>query len=148
MPAPENKKGSQSFLELSNYMKRFIHDYIVHKHIIYENYCRRIKITYGQKHMSWFLTILNNHLVVKVLLPILTTMERFIYTNASTHGISAILLQKSRNQANCKIVTYSSRALTSTEKNYSQLKRKCLAIVYGCEKNPFISFRQTFYNLQ
>ena len=80
MPAPENKKGSQSFLELSNYMKRFIHDYIVHKHIIYENYCRRIKITYGQKHMSWFLTILNNHLVVKVLLPILTTMERHLFT--------------------------------------------------------------------
>ena len=80
MPAPENKKGSQSFLELSNYMKRFIHDYIVHKHIIYENYCRRINITYGQKHMSWFLTILNNHLVVKVLLPILTTMERHLFT--------------------------------------------------------------------
>ena len=80
MLAPENKKGSKSFLELSNYMKRFIHNYIVHKHIIYEYYCRRIKITYGQKHMSWFLTILNNHLVVKVALPILKTMERHLFT--------------------------------------------------------------------
>ena len=44
-------------------------------------------------------------------------------------------MQKSRDQANCKIVAYGSRALTSSEKNYSQLERECLAIVYGCEKN-------------
>ena len=43
-------------------------------------------------------------------------IETFIYTEASPRGISAILLQKSRNQANCKIVAYSSRALTSEEK--------------------------------
>ena len=45
--------------------------------------------------------------------------ETFVYTDASPHGISAILLQKSRKQANCKIVAYSSRALPSAEKNYS-----------------------------
>ena len=61
--------------------------------------------------------------------------ETFIYTDASPHEISAILLQKLRNQANCKIFVYSSRALTSAEKNYSQLEHECLAIVYGCEKN-------------
>ena len=33
--------------------------------------------------------------------------ETFIYTEASPYGISVILLQKSRNQENCKIVAYS-----------------------------------------
>ena len=55
-----------------------------------------------------------------------------------------MLLQKLRNQENCKIVAYSSRALTSAEKNYSQLERECLAIVYGCEKNRLYLFGRLF----
>ena len=55
--------------------------------------------------------------------------ETFIYRDASPHGISAILLQKSRDQVSCKIVAYSSRALTSAEKKYS-LERECL--IYRC----------------
>ena len=148
VPAPENKKALQSFLGRTNYMKQFIRDYSTQTHHLRE-------LLQEDKDYIWTET---HELVFNNLKQSLSSEsfasyfdnhgETFIYTNASTHGISAILLQKSRNQANCKIVTYSSRALTSTEKNYSQLKRKCLAIVYGCEKNPFISFRQTFYNLQ
>ena len=55
VPAPQNKKALQNFLGRTS-----LYAIIVHKHIIYENYCRRIKITYGQKPMSRLLTILNN----------------------------------------------------------------------------------------
>ena len=50
-------------------------------------------------------------------------------------GLSTILIQKTPGQTDEKIVVYRSRALTETEKNYSQIERRCLAIVCGCEKN-------------
>ena len=31
-----------------------------------------------------------------------------------------------------KVITYSSRSLTETEKEYSQIERECLAIYFGC----------------
>ena len=50
-------------------------------------------------------------------------------------GLSTILIQKTPGQTDEKIVVYRSRALTETEKNYSQIERRCLAIACGCEKN-------------
>ena len=49
--------------------------------------------------------------------------------------LSAILIQKTSGQTEEKIVAYSLRALKETEKNYSQMERECLAIVYGRGKN-------------
>ena len=62
-PVQKINKSLQRFLGLSKYMKRFI----IHKHIIYENYYRR---AYRQENMSKLLTILNNLLTVKVMFPI------------------------------------------------------------------------------
>ena len=76
----------------------------------------------------------SNLLVVKVVFNILTTVKR----SSSPHEVSAILLQKSRNQENFIIDAYSSRPLTSAEKNYSQLERECLAIVIDVRKTVYI----------
>ena len=61
--------------------------------------------------------------------------QTFLFTDASPYGISAILMQKSAGQNDAKIITYSSRALTTAEQNYAQIERECLSIVYGCERN-------------
>ena len=55
-----------------------------------------------------------------------------IITDASTVRISAILLQQS-SDSSYRIIAYSSRTLTPTEQNYSQLERECLAILHACE---------------
>ena len=52
--------------------------------------------------------------------------ETFIYTDANPYRILATLLQEFGNQERYTIVTYSSRALTSAQKYYSQLKHECL----------------------
>ena len=56
-----------------------------------------------------------------------------IITDASLVGISAILLQQS-SDSSYSIIAYSSRTLTPTEQNHSQLERECLTIVHACEK--------------
>ena len=61
------------------------------------------------------------------------SFNSLIITDACPVGISAILLQQSSHSIYC-IIAYSSRTLTPTEQNYSQLERECLAIVHACEK--------------
>ena len=60
-------------------------------------------------------------------------LNSLIITDASPVGISAILLQQS-SDSSYHIIAYSSRTLTPTEQNYSQLERECLAIIHACEQ--------------
>ena len=43
-----------------------------------------------------------------------------------------------------KIVSYSSRALTPTERRCSQLELQCLTIMYACERNRLYLFGRPF----
>jgi hypothetical protein len=49
-----------------------------------------------------------------------------ISADASQHGVGAVLLQ------NNLPVIYASRALTETEKNYAQIEKELLSIVFAC----------------
>ena len=51
-----------------------------------------------------------------------------VSVDASSHGLGACLLQEGRP------VCYASRSLSSAEKNYAQIEKELLAIVYGCTK--------------
>ena len=55
-----------------------------------------------------------------------------VFTDASPVGIAAVLTQKNHNNQR-KIIAYASRSLSATEKNYSQLEREALAIIWACE---------------
>ena len=54
--------------------------------------------------------------------------ETTLQTDASKKGLGAVILQ------NSKPVMFASRALTGAEKNYQNLERECLAMIWGMEK--------------
>ena len=96
-------------------MKRFIHDYSTQTHHLRE-------LLQEDKDCIWTETQEQDFNNLKQSLSCKSSVsyfdnhgETFIYTDASPQAISLILLQKSRNQANCEIVAHSSRALTSAE---------------------------------
>ena len=51
-----------------------------------------------------------------------------IQVDASNSGLRAVLLQEG------KPVSYASRSVTSTEKNYAIIEKELLAVLFGCER--------------
>ena len=59
-----------------------------------------------------------------------------VETDASAYGIGAVLLQKLGDQ--WLPVQFISRTLNSAERNYSQIEKEGLSVIFGCEK--FINY--------
>ena len=64
------------------------------------------------------------------------TEEATIQCDASEKGLGATLLQKGQP------IAFASRSLTTSEQNYAQIEKECLAIVFACERfNQYIHGR-------
>ena len=55
-----------------------------------------------------------------------------ISADASSHGLGAVLLQKTKQE--WRPVAYASRAMSETETRYAQIEKEALAITWACEK--------------
>ena len=67
-----------------------------------------------------------------ILKPFDSKRETVVETDSSSYGTGAILKQKYSD--GYYPVQFASRTLNSAEKNYSQIERECLSVVFGCEK--------------
>ena len=72
--------------------------------------------------------------------------DTYVTVDASPAGISAILAQKSKhaNSDHQQTIAYASRALTETEKRYSQTEKEALAIVWAVEHFHLFLFGSEF----
>ncbi|KAK3107438.1 hypothetical protein FSP39_014641 [Pinctada imbricata] len=59
--------------------------------------------------------------------------------DATSKGVGAVLIQEG------KPIAYGSRALTDSQKNYAQIEKETLALVYGCQKFHQYIFGRTVH---
>ena len=64
-------------------------------------------------------------------------------TDASNHGLGAVLLQYHENRPHP--IAYASRKLLDRERRYSTIERECLAIVFGVNKFDFFLRGKEFF---
>ena len=134
MPEPTNKKTVQRILGLINYVVKFIPK-------LFEVIRPLRELLQKDIHWHWEENTKKLFEDVKKLL----SSDRClafsdvskpitIQVDASNSGLGAVLLQVG------KPVAYTSRSLTSTEKNYAIIEKEFLAVLFGC-----VRFHQHIY---
>eukprot|EP00118_Oscarella_pearsei_P024008 m.295954 g.295954 ORF g.295954 m.295954 type:complete len:135 (+) comp40761_c0_seq6:1654-2058(+) len=70
------------------------------------------------------------------------TKEVTLQCDASQHGLGVAMLQEGRP------VYYASKALTNAERNYSQIEKELLAIVFACDRLDQYLFARPNVNVE
>ena len=138
MPAPQNKMQLQSFVGLCNYLT----SYVSHLTDVLAPLCG---LTVKSIEFEW--SRMHNEAIKKAKQAIANscTLQYFnsdepiiIQVNASSIGVSAALMQQG------KVISYHSRALTSTQQCYSNIERECYGLVNGVEHFHHYVFGREF----
>ncbi|CDH60654.1 hypothetical protein RO3G_15169 [Lichtheimia corymbifera JMRC:FSU:9682] len=157
-PLPTTGKDVQRFMGLVNYFK----DHICNLSKI--SAPLRALMHTGSLTKVWTtehtmaMKAIKQELAKNVLLHFPNMAEPFyVATDASNHGIGAVLFQKIKGK-DC-IISFMARALSKSERNYSTTKRELLGIVFALQKfhpylwsNPFTIYTDhkalTYLNTQ
>lgn len=128
---PKDKKELQSLLGLANYFSKFISNL--------SDILAPLRHVLTEKNFSWNAECQSALDDVKIRLTAKPVLRQFepntriaVYTDASDHGLGAVLCQP--HEGLLKPVMYASRTLNSAEKNYSVSERECLAIIWALER--------------
>ena len=137
MNLPQDVEMMRSFTGLVNYLNRFS-PHLAELSALFRQICRQnveFELT-ESVHVAFSRT--KEEISKNVTLPYFnpesaTTLQ----TDASKKGLGAVILQ------NSKPVMFASRVLTGSERNYQNLERECLVMIWGMEK-----FHYTLYGKQ
>jgi hypothetical protein len=128
MPRPQDAKAVQRLLGTVNYLAKFLPCLSEVSEPL-----RRLTRTDTPWHWETqqeeaYQAILKLIVVTPVLRYYDVTEEVTVQADSSDSGLGAVLLQ------NGQPVAFASRALSTTEQNYAQIEKECLAIVFACER--------------
>ena len=128
MPRPTDIKSLKRLLGMVNYLAKFL------PHL--SSACEPLR-QLEHKDVEWCWLQQHDDALTKIKAlitsaPVLAYFDNkrsvTVQCDASESGLGAVLLQ------NSKPVCYASRALTQAERNYAQIEKELLAIVFACER--------------
>ena len=136
MPRPVDKKGVERLLGCVTYLTRFLPklaDVVSPLRLLTE---KDTIFTWQTNQNKALNTVKQLVTTAPVLRYYDVTEEVTVQSDASQKGLGAALLQKGQP------VTFASRSLSTTEQQYAQVEKECLAIVFACERfNQYLQAR-------
>ena len=131
--APKSLSELRSFIGIVNYYSRFLPNLADKMAPLYALLQKTQKWKWTVRQQSAFDKI-KQELSDKALLAHYNPAEELVLTcDASPFGIGAVLQQRSPD-GNVRPIAFVSRTLSQSEKNYAQIEREGLSIVFGAEK--------------
>ena len=128
MKSPTNKEELQRFLGMVTYLSKFIPHFSEMStplRILLEKNTEWHWDTQQAQAFGHLKDMVTSHPTLSYFDP---TKPTKISADASSHGMGAVLLQDDHP------IAYASRSLTPAQKNYAQIEKEMLAIVFGCNK--------------
>ena len=126
MPYPSNKDELATFLGMANFLSKYIPNLSSLNYPLRE-LGKQTVFEWTNEHATAMNRIGTS--ICSIRTATFDTKAKFVEmkTNASKHGLGVELSLGG-------IVAFGSRALTSTEQNYSQIEKDLYAILYGCKQ--------------
>ena len=132
IPRPQSKQDVQRFLGMVTYLAKWVPELSEKSAPLRQLLNQKVQWDWAQpQEESWKLLkeMVSSYPVLQFYDPSLPTK---ISTDASKDGLGAVLLQLHGEM--WKPVSFASRALLDAEKNYAQIEKELLSIVYGCQR--------------
>lgn len=146
-PQPANAHEVRSLLGMANYTSKYIPDFATITSPLRDLTKKDTRFQWTQEHETAFIKLKNALASAPCMAYFDRNKETFVVVDASPVGISAILSQKPNKISDMnsqQIIAYASRALTDTEKRYSQTEKEALAIVWAVEHFHLFLFGSEF----
>lgn len=139
---PTNPTEVRSFLGLANYCARFVPNFATITAPLRKLTEKNTDWEWSAEHQTSFLRIKQILLSDQVMAYFNPAKATEVLVDESPVGVSAILTQRSHDKVH--IISYASRALSSTEQRYSRLEREALAVLFGCERHHLYQYGSQF----
>ncbi|KAK3087333.1 hypothetical protein FSP39_004790 [Pinctada imbricata] len=127
-PKPKNVKELQRFFGMVNYVGRFVKNLTALTEPLRQLLEKNTAWHWEDRQQESFDKLKKALTEAPVLRYFNPKEEVTISVDASSEGLGACLLQKGQP------VAYASRALNKSERNYAQIEKELLAIVFACKK--------------
>lgn len=137
MTRPTNKNDLQTFLGVVNFLSTFISNLSEKTAPLRELLKKNVIYQWTPLHDKVFDEIKKCILESNILVPFDPTKEIVIQCDASSGGLGCGLLQDG------KPISFASRSLTACERNYSQIEKEMLSILFACTKFKFFIYGRT-----
>ncbi|XP_072142327.1 uncharacterized protein [Dermacentor andersoni] len=129
-PVPKNKKELQAFLGMVNFYNRFLKGRSEVAEVLYHLLDSESTWNWGEEQQLAFERLKTLLTSESLLVHFNPDAPLILSCDSSPGGVGAVLAHRDA-QGREQPVAYASRTLTKAERNYAQIDREALAIVYG-----------------
>ena len=132
-PAPTNQQQLRSFLGMVNYYAKFVNNYATITHPLNELLHNGVKWKWGDSQQKAFSKLKEKLSSAPILTHYEAELPLKLDTDASNYGVGAVISHVLPDGKE-KPIAFASRTLSKSERNYAQIEKEALSIIFGIKK--------------